>query len=223
MIDRSPLVILAARCHDDHMITAEPRGRRDPGRRERILTAAAELTADRGFHRVGMADIGAETGIVGSGIYRHFGSKDAVLVALLDQVMDRLQAGAEGILTREAGENFALSALVRDHIKVAIEDRSILAVYHREIHNLPDADRRRLHRRQRHYIEDWVHLLGPLRPELADGELRLAVHAAVGAVQSTLFFRSGLAPARLAELLDEMAHACLGITPAESEPPATDP
>ena len=79
----------------------------------------------------------------------------------------------------------------------------MLAVYHREIYTLPEEDRRRLRRRQRHYVEDWVHLLAPLRRDLADGELRLTVHAAIGAVQSTLFFRSGLAPERQAELLDE--------------------
>lgn len=193
----------------------DPR-RRDPARRERILTAAAELVARRGFHTVGMADIGAEAGIVGSGVYRYFASKDALLVALLDQVMDRLQSGAEEILGSGADDQAIMSALVRDHIRVAIEDRSVLAVYHREIHNLPGNERRRLRRRQRHYLEDWVHVLAPLRRDLADGELRLAVHAAVGAVQSTLFFRSGLAPDRLAELLDGMAHACLGIAPSES-------
>jgi AcrR family transcriptional regulator len=190
------------------------RAPRDPGRRERILAAAAELAARRGFHTIGMADIGAEAGIVGSGIYRHFESKDAILVALLDRVMARLQDGAEAIIADSPDDRFALSALVRDHIRVAIEDRSVLAVYHREIHNLPEEDRRRLRRLQRHYIEDWVHVLAPLRRDLADGELRLAVHAAIGAIQSTLFFRSGLAPEQLAGLLDRMAHACLGVEPA---------
>ena len=63
-----------------------------------------------------------------------------------------------------------------------------------------------------------MHLLAPLRPDLADGELRLAVHAAIGAIQSTLFFRSGLAPGRLEELLDAMAHGCLASTPLLGAP-----
>jgi AcrR family transcriptional regulator len=189
------------------------RRRPDPDRRERILAAAAELVARRGFHTVGMAEIGAEAGIVGSGIYRHFGSKDAILVALLDRVMGRLQDGAARILASAADDRAALSALVRDHIRVAIEDRSVLAVYHREIHNLPADDRRRLRRMQRHYLEDWVHVLAPLRRDLADGELRLAVHAAIGAIQSTLFFRSGLPDDRQADLLDAMTHSCLGVAP----------
>jgi AcrR family transcriptional regulator len=160
-----------------------------------------------------MGDIGAEAGIVGSGIYRHFQSKDAILIALLDQVMNRLQAGAAEILAATSDDRDALSALVRDHIRVAIQDRSVLAVYHREVHNLPEHERRRLRRLQRHYIEDWAHVLAGLRRDLTDGELRLAVHAAIGAIQSTLFFHSGLAPERLSELLDEMAHACLGVDP----------
>ena len=196
------------------------RSRRDPERRERILAAAAELASRRGFHTVGMADIGAEAGIVGSGVYRHFDSKTAILVALLDRVMARLQEGAGAVLAGPGDERSHLSALVRDHIRVAIEDRSVLAVYHREVHTLPEEDRRRLRRLQRHYLEDWVHVLSPLRRDLADGELRLAVHAAIGAIQSTLFFRSGLAPERLADLLDGMAHACLGVEPAPGPAPA---
>ena len=52
--------------------------------------AAAALGAQRGFDAISMADIGAEAGIVGSGIYRHFDSKTAILVAMADRVMDRL-------------------------------------------------------------------------------------------------------------------------------------
>jgi AcrR family transcriptional regulator len=195
---------------------------RDPGRKQRILASAATLGARRGFHAISMADIGAEAGIVGSGIYRHFGSKTAILVAMLDQVMDRISAGAAGILTADNDAAATLSALVRDHIAVAIEDHDVLAIYHREVHTLPEEDRRRLRRRQRHYLDDWVHVLAPLRRDLADSELRLAVHAAIGAIQSTLFFRSGLPEDRLAGLLEVMVHGCLG-TAAVPPAPGADP
>src|ERR1700759_3334297 len=191
---------------------------RDPGRKQRILTVAAELSARRGFHAISMADIGAEAGIVGSGIYRHFGSKTSILVAMLDPVMDRIASGGTAIIAAGGDDSFVLSELVRDHVATAIEDRAVLAVYHREIHTLPEEDRRRLRRRQRHFIEDWVHLLGPLRRDLTDGELRLAVHAAIGAIQSTLFFRSGLPKDDLAARLEEMTHGCLGTRPVAGPP-----
>jgi AcrR family transcriptional regulator len=193
--------------------TSSPR-RRDPDRKERILVAAAALGARRGFDAISMADIGAQAGIVGSGIYRHFDSKTAILVAMADRVMDRLMTRAAEIISAFPDGRQSLSMLVRDHIEVALTDRDALAVYHREVRTLPEDERRRLSRAQRHYIEEWVHLLAPLRPDLADGEVRLAVHAAIGAIQSTLFFRSGLADDRLTELLAVMAHDCLGITPA---------
>jgi AcrR family transcriptional regulator len=190
---------------------AKPRTR-DPERKQRILAAAAALGARRGFHAISMADIGAEAGIVGSGIYRHFESKTAILIAMHDQVMDRLAGGAAAILGAGGTDAQTMSALVRDHIQVAMQDRDALALYHREIQTLPEEDRRRLRRSQRLYLEEWVHVLAALRPDLADGELRLAVHAAIGAIQSTLFFRSGLPAERMAALLATMAHGCLGTT-----------
>jgi AcrR family transcriptional regulator len=183
---------------------------RDPERKARILAAAARLGSRRGFHAISMADIGAEAGIVGSGIYRHFDSKTAILIAMLDQVLDRLADRAGQILAAGGTDGQMLSELVRDHIALALQHRDVLTVYHYELHTLPDADRRRLRRGQRLYLEEWVHLLASLRPDLADAELRLAVHAAISAIQSTLFFHSGLPPDRLCELLEQMAHGCLG-------------
>ncbi|MGH3199499.1 MAG: TetR/AcrR family transcriptional regulator [Streptosporangiaceae bacterium] len=192
--------------------------RRDPDRKERILKAAAALGAQHGFGAISMADIGAEAGIVGSGVYRHFDSKTAILVAMADRVMDRLMARAGQIIAAGLDARESLTLLVRDHIEVALTDRDALAVYHREVRTLPQDERRRLSRSQRHYVEEWVHLLARLRPDLADGETRLAVHAAIGAIQSTLFFRSGLADERLTELLEVMAHGCLGTAPVRPVP-----
>ena len=204
-------------CHTWAMASERAPRRRDPERKARILVAAAELANRRSFHTIGMADIGAEAGIVGSGIYRHFPSKTAILVALLDQVMNRLQDGAAAVSGLAMDEQSTLSELVRDHIVVAIEDRAVLAVYHQEIHTLPDDDRRRLRRAQRLYLDNWAHALAPLRTELTEAELRVAVHAAVGAIQSTLFFHAGLPDAHLARLLDTIAHGCLGVAPVNNQ------
>ncbi|HVE24285.1 MAG TPA: hypothetical protein VNC22_02725, partial [Sporichthya sp.] len=73
-------------------------------------------------------------------------------------------------------------------------------------------------RAQRHYIEEWVAVVGPLRPDLTDAEVRLTVHAAIGAIQSILFHNLGVPTDRLVELLDQAAHACLGVPPAPGDP-----
>jgi AcrR family transcriptional regulator len=189
--------------------TAEGARVRDPGRREKILQAAAELVARRGYHAVSLADIGAAAGIVGSGVYRHFTSKSAILVALLDQVMDRLLDNAAQIAGSGQDDALVLEALVADQVAFAVNDRYLVRLYQREVHTLPESDRRRLRRLQRHYVEEWVHVLGGLRPELTDGEARAVVHAAVGAIQSVASYDSGLPPGQQQALLGSVARACL--------------
>lgn len=190
-------------------MTAEGTRVRDPGRRDKILEAAAELVARRGYHAVSLADIGAAAGIVGSGIYRHFGSKSAILDALLDQAMDRLVGNAARALASGATDEQVLAALVADQVAFAVDDRRLVQLYQREIHTLPEADRRRLRRRQRHYIEEWVHVLAGVRPGTTDGEARARVHAAIGAIQSVASYNSGLPRDELVRLLTGIAQACL--------------
>jgi AcrR family transcriptional regulator len=189
--------------------TAEGARVRDPGRREKILQAAAELVAQRGYHAVSLADIGAAAGIVGSGVYRHFTSKSAILVALLDQVMARLLDNTASVVARGRDDGQVLAALVADQVAFAVDDRYLVRLYEREVHTLPDADRRRLRRLQRHYVEEWVHVLAGLRPELTDGQARAMVHAAIGAIQSGASYNSGLPPGEQQILLGSVAHACL--------------
>ncbi len=183
--------------------------RRDPERRQRILTAAAGLVAERGYHEVAMSDIGAAAGIVGSGIYRHFDGKSAVLVALFDRVIDDLTRDCGEILARGLDPSRTLTELIGAHVRIVLEDRTLMRVYHTEIASLPADDSHRLRRKQRLYIEEWVHVLGLLRPEADDAALRSLVHAAIGAVHSTLFYSSGLPGERLAALMAAGARATL--------------
>lgn len=60
-----------------------------PTRREQILKEAARLFAERGFHGVGVDEIGAAVGISGPGLYRHFPGKDAMLAELLVGISER--------------------------------------------------------------------------------------------------------------------------------------
>jgi len=189
---------------------AAPR-RRDPERRQRILAAAAELVAERGYHEVGMSDIGAAAGIVGSGIYRHFDGKSAVLVAMFDRVIDDLTRGAAEILSRGLDPAQTLRELIAAHVRITLEDRTLMRVYHNEIASLPAEDNRRLRRKQRIYIEEWVHILDVLRPEADDAVLRALVHAGIGAVHSTLFYSSGVPAGRLAKLMAAAAEATMFI------------
>jgi AcrR family transcriptional regulator len=182
---------------------------RDPDRRERILRAAAELVAERGFHAVSMADIGAASGIVGSGVYRHFDSKSAVLVALLDEGMARLLTTAAEAVGSGRPDAEVLDELVRDQVRFAVDESVLVRLWLREVQTLPDGDQRRLRRLQRHYVEEWVHSLRELRPELSDADARARVHVAIGAIQSAATWNAGVPRDDLVVLLIDCARRCL--------------
>jgi AcrR family transcriptional regulator len=199
------------------MTQAPASGRtRDPDRKQKILGAAAALVAHNGFHSVSMADIGTEAGITGSAIYRHFDSKAAILVALFERVIDDLLSDEQRIVERERDLHRALDLLIDGQVQFVVGDRAIAQVYHNEINNLPLEDRGRLRRKQRLYLEEWVHLIRELRPGLDDAYARTVVHAAIGAIQSTLFHNVGLPEDRLRAALADSARATLF---AEPSPP----
>ena len=187
------------------MTTATTGRVRDPDRKEKILGAAADLLAGKGYHAVSMADIGNEAGITGSGIYRHFDSKAAILVALFERVIDDLLSDQQRIIDREPNLARALDQLIAGQVEFVVGDRAIVRVYHNEINHLPDEDQSRLRRKQRLYLEEWVHVVRELRPDLDDAYARTLVHAAIDAIQSTLFHNVGLPEDRLRIVLSQSA------------------
>ena len=183
---------------------------RDPARKQRIQAAAADLFARNGFHSVSMEDIGEAVGITASAIYRHYDSKTAVLVAMFERVIDQLLSeGQQLAADRQADPLDALTQLIDGQIGFVVDDRDVAQVYFREIANLPEADRRSLRRKQRLYLDEWVRQLALLEPGTPDATLRARVHAAIGAIQSTLQHSAGLPEDLLRDLLRRSALAVL--------------
>lgn len=182
---------------------------RDPGRKSRIMNAAAELIGRNGYHAVSMTEIGSEAGITGSAIYRHFDSKSAILVALFDGIIDDLIADQIAVLDTPGEISTMLERLVEIQVRFVVSKRELAQVYFNEIQNLPDEDRVGLRRKQRLYLEEWVHLLRESRPALDDAHARALVHATIGVIQSPIFHNVGLVQEHLHELLTEAAQSVL--------------
>ncbi|MFF8634501.1 TetR/AcrR family transcriptional regulator [Streptomyces pilosus] len=194
-----------------------------PTRREQILKEAARLFAERGFHGVGVDEIGAAVGISGPGLYRHFAGKDAMLAELLVGISGQLLTGAKQRL-KEAGEvpapEAVLDSLIEGHIDFALDDRPLITLHDRELDRLRDSDRKLVRQLQRQYVELWVGVVRALYPRLAEPAARSAVHSVFGLLNSTPHLaRPGSLPGRAttAGLLHRMARgafAAAGATPA---------
>lgn len=192
--------------------------RRGEMRRELILTAAADLVAVRGFHAVGVSDIGAAAGVTGAALYRHFGNKSEVLVALFERVIDELLDNARMIQQRETTAGILMTALVRAHVAFALRAQSILTVYSQQAHNLPLSDQRRLRRKQRHYVEIWKDALQGLEPAMSDNSALARVEAVFGLLNSAPNLSAALPETELAHELFEMACAALHAPGRADEP-----
>jgi len=182
---------------------------RSSARRKELIAVAANLFASRGYYPVTVDDIGDAVGLTGPALYRHFASKEALLVAVFDQVIEEWTDRIREVVSQAPDPASALRAIVRLHVEFAIEHRENLAVWRQEFQNVPEADRWRLRRSQRLYVEEWVHLVHELRPEFSDTELRAAVHAAIGLLQSPSDFQGGLDTEAAVNLLMSMALAAL--------------
>jgi AcrR family transcriptional regulator len=150
-------------------------------RAQAILDAALELFGEHGFAAVGVDRIGERAGVPGPHIYRHFSGKDELLATLIDQAMDRL-LGLTATSAEDPREE--LEQLVRGHVRFALGDRALLAIYAQEARSLPEADRRRTRRRQRAYVDRWIATLARCYPTRPAVELEAAVHGAIGHIQS---------------------------------------
>lgn len=64
--------------------------------RELILTAAAELFAAKGYRQTTFADVAERSGISRGSIPWHFGSKEGLLLAVLERSVDLLNASLDG-------------------------------------------------------------------------------------------------------------------------------
>ena len=178
-------------------------------RREQLLEAAAVLFAERGYHAVGMDDIGAAAGISGPGVYRHFPGKQALLAALCERALTRMLDGAQGISAAQGDPRASLEALVELHVTFAVEERALIGVWARELPALSDDLRRSLRRRMRAYEQPWQEVLTSLRNDLDATEVAVVTGATLAMLHAAALSTTGVSPERLAGLLRTMALAAL--------------
>ncbi len=187
-------------------------------RREKYLAAAGHLFAERGFRAVSIEELGAAVGVSGPALYRHFPSKEAMLVELLLDSSQRLMAGFEATVAEGAPDLDTLRNLVAFHADFAISERDVIRIQDRELANLPAESNHRVREVQRRYIRGWQQILARLRPELGDADLEVRMHAVFGVLNSSPYNAKLDAAIDVRAVLAETALATLlGVVPATVE------
>jgi AcrR family transcriptional regulator len=169
-----------------------PRGEFDraPRRAEtraRLLEAAARVYARRGFDGATLDEVAAEAGLTKGAVYDHFGSKEKLLLALLDEH-----------LSAQIAEQLTLFDVTQD---TAERPRAGADRWMKHLDEDPDAFRL--------FVEAWVHAQ-------RDDELRARVVAGMDAWRATFrgFAGRRASAGELAvsdELLDQLANVMVAI------------
>ena len=182
-------------------------------RREQLLSTAADLFAERGFHGTSVADLGAACGMSGPALYKHFPSKDALLAAMLVSISEELLAVGTERSAAAPDATDALHALVDWHITFALANKSLIVVQDRDWASLPAEAREKVRTLQRSYVALWATRLRELDPGLTDVEATVRAHAAFGLLNSTP--HSAFLPEDgMRAVLHDMAARALGLEPA---------
>ena len=164
-------------------------GRRDEGKRARILDAAVVEIARQGYTQTTVAQIASRAGVADGTIYLYFKNKEELLLRLFERAMERFirEGGARLEPTASASEK--LRRIVELHLSLVGQDRDLAIITQVEL---------------RHSLHFLAHLSRTLV-----GEYLAILQRVVQEGQSAGEFRDDLDPGFAAKaifgVLDEMA------------------
>jgi AcrR family transcriptional regulator len=170
-------------------------------RERQILEAAAALFYDKGFHGVGVDEIGERVGVSGPALYRHFAGKDQILASLFSETIEELISATAVVYTDPERD---LERLVRHHVEFAINQRHLVNVYQREEKSLVEPWRKHFQRRQRVYASRWEDALRRCFPDATPERIAAAAQASIGMIHSVAHWPRD---ARRSENLDDILYA----------------
>lgn len=173
-------------------------------RTRRILNAAAEAFHEKGFHGVGVDEIGRRAGLSGPSLYRVFAGKDEILARLLDEAMDELLGATAADPTDPVT---ALERALRQHLHYAVEHRQLVLLYQREVRSLSQPWRAALDRRRAQHARQWQLLFLAAFPTLDPAQASTASQACLGMVFSVAAWPSEVArAAHVRDLVVDLIH-----------------
>lgn len=191
--------------------------------RREILDVAARLFRENGVAATTLRDIAKRCGIKAASIYHHFGSKDAILLEVLDFGIERIFSTLRAVLDgmpADAPFEARLRAAIRTHVECFFDYGDYTATNIRVFGQAPRAVQRRNLRWRDRYEEIWKELFaegrrrGAIRRDVDLDVVRLFLF---GAMNRTVEWYDPKGPLDVAGLADRFADLILnGIAP----PPA---
>lgn len=146
----------------------------------RLLTHAARVFAQRGFHSTSMRDLAAASGMSLAGMYYYVKGKDDLLFLIQERCFSQVLAGAERVVAEAADPLERLHAFIHHHVTffaAHLPETKVLAHEANALHGTP---RRAVDAIKRRYVDLLVGLLRAAAPEQAGLERRATAYVLFG-------------------------------------------
>lgn len=119
--------------------------------KEELISAAAELFAERGYRAVTIDEIAESVGSAKSVIYYYFESKNEILWEIFTRIYDSYFAMITSVLESEHGPKEKLRDIVLNHALNVMQRRAWTAIYFRDESELDEKQRKTILSRKREY------------------------------------------------------------------------
>jgi TetR/AcrR family transcriptional regulator, cholesterol catabolism regulator len=103
-------------------------------RRAEVVLGAARVFARRGYDQTSVPELAEALGLAAGSLYHYFPSKEELLRAICDQLMDPLLERAETLLAEPREPDEQLRALVRLWVEHVVAHRDHMLVFQQERH-----------------------------------------------------------------------------------------
>ena len=192
--------------------------RRGPATREAIDAAAVELFARLGYHATSMRAIAGAASVQPAAIYHWYPSKEAILVRLQDDFMDRLTERVVAAVARHRRPALRLAAAVREHVVFHGLHRQEAFVTDSEIRALTEGPRRALIAQRDDYQARFSEMI---RDGIRDGSLHatdahVATYAILLQCTGVALWFDPLGPLKLEQVAELHVELVLGSLQADS-------
>jgi AcrR family transcriptional regulator len=156
-------------------------------RQQEIVATAASVFARQGYDQTTMQELARQLGLATGALYHYFGSKEQLLRAICDELMEPILVRAREVSDGDGPAADRLRALTRMWVAHVIEYRDHMLVFQQERHVIEGDDQWRRIRDSRKSFE---RIVGRLLDEARPGaprprDRRIAIGALLGMVNHT--------------------------------------
>ena len=131
-------------------------------RRDRLLSHAARVFADKGYDGTSMRDLARASGMSLAGMYYYVKGKEDLLFQIQKTVFEAVTRGAREAVAREATAEGRLAAFIRHHVTFFATHMAAMKVLAHEAESLSGEMLEELRRIKRAYVQLMLDLLAAI-------------------------------------------------------------